>query len=148
MFDIDEFIITVFLVVDTYLTPLLQRHPPRSKGAAPVLSDSEVLTLEIVGEFLGHHDDAKIWRYFRQHWHAWFPGLSDRTTFVRQAANLWHYKQLLQQQLLQVLSAGESDLYRVDGFPMPVCGFKRVPQSRIFAGIASFGSSATKLGTF
>lgn len=88
MFDIDEFIIAVFLVVDNYLTPLLQKHPPRRKGAAPALSDSEVLTLEIVGEFLGHHDDAKIWSYFRQHWQAWFPGLSDRTIFVRQASNL------------------------------------------------------------
>jgi len=88
------------------------------------------------------------WRYFHQHWHDWFPGLHDRTTFVRQAANLWHYKQLLQQQLLQVLGADESDLYRIDGFPMPVCGFKRAPQCRVFDGLASFGSSATKLGTF
>ena len=148
MFDIDEFIIAVFLVVDSYLTPLLQLHPPRRKGAAPALSDSEVLTLEIVGEFLGHHDDAKIWRYFRQHGQAWFPGLSDRTSFVRQATHLWHYKQLLQQQLLQALGAGQSDLYRVDGFPMPVCGFKRAPQAKVFAGLASYGRSATKLGTF
>lgn len=94
MFDIDEFIIAVFLVVDNYLTPLLQHSPPRRKGAAPALSDSEVLTLEIVGEFLGYHDDVRIWRYFFHHWHAWFPDLPDRTTFVRQAANLWHYKQL------------------------------------------------------
>ena len=148
MFDIDEFIIAVFLVVDTYLTPILQHSPPRSKGASPALSDSEVLTLEIVGEFLGHHDDARLWRYFYHHWHEWFPDLPNRTTFVRQAANLWHYKQLLQQQLLQTLGAAESDLYRVDGFPMPVCGFKRAPQAKLFAGLASYGSSATKLGTF
>ena len=148
MYDIDEFIIAVFLVVDNYLTPLLQHSPPRRKGAAPALSDSEVLTLEIVGEFLGHHDDTRIWRYFYHHWYAWFPDLPNRTTFVRQAANLWHYKQLLQQKLLQVLDAAESDLYRVDGFPMPVCGFKRAPQAKTFVGLASYGSSATKLGTF
>jgi hypothetical protein len=105
MCDIDEFIIAVFLVVDSALTPILQRHPPRRKGAAPALSDSEALTLEIVGEFLGHHDDAKIWRYFHQPWQAWFPGLSDRPTFVRQASSLGHYKQLLQPQLLQALGA-------------------------------------------
>ena len=57
-------------MVDSYLTPLLQRHPPRSKGAVPALSDSEVLTLEIVGEFFDHHNGAKIWRYFRQQWQA------------------------------------------------------------------------------
>ncbi|MGF1461488.1 MAG: IS982 family transposase [Leptolyngbyaceae cyanobacterium] len=74
--------------------------------------------------------------------------LGHRTTFVRQAANLWRYKQLLHQQLLQDLGAQQGDLYRVDGFPMPVCGFKRAPQAKVFEGLASFGSSATKLGTF
>jgi IS5 family transposase len=148
MFDIEEFIIAVYLCVAEQLETLLRQHPPRQKGFAPKLSDSEVVTLEIVGEFLGYHSDSDIWRYFRRHWLSWFPHLSSRTTFVRQAANLWCYKQLLHQQLLQQLDADHGELYRVDGFPMPVCGFKRAPQARLFEGIASFGSSATKLGTF
>jgi len=148
MFDIEEFIIAVFVTVDAHLEMLLKLHPPRSKGFAPGLSDSEVLTLEIVGEFLGHHSDTAIWSYFRRHWQPWFPTLGHRTPFTRQAANLWHYKQLLHQKLLQELAAQQGDLYRIDGFPMPVCGFKRAPQAKVFAGIASFGCSATKLGTF
>ena len=148
MFDIEEFIIAVFLSIDTHLAPILTRYPPRRKGVAPRLSDAEVLTLEVVGEFLGYHSDTEIWKYFCRHWHSWFPGLGHRTTFVRQASNLWQYKQLLHEQLLQTWSAQSSDLYRVDGFPMPVCGFKRASQSKVFRGLASFGSSATKLGTF
>ncbi|NEQ44930.1 MAG: IS982 family transposase [Leptolyngbya sp. SIOISBB] len=148
MFDIEEFIIAVFLTIEARLKGLLTLYPPRCRGFAPRLSDSEVLTLEIVGECLGHHRDSDLWRYFHTHWHAWFPGLKDRTTFIRQAANLWQYKQLLHQQLLQDMEAWQSDLYRVDGFPMPVCGFKRAPQAKTFAGLASYGSSATKLGTF
>ncbi|WP_008318896.1 IS982 family transposase [Leptolyngbya sp. PCC 6406] len=148
MFDIEEFIIAIFMTVETHLEALLRRYPPRSKGFAPGLSDSEVLTLEMVGEFLGHHSDTAIWSYFRRHWRAWFPGLGHRSTFARQAANLWRYKQLLHQQLLQELAAQQGDLYRIDGFPIPVCGFKRAPQAKVFEGLASFGSSATKLGTF
>lgn len=148
MFDIEEFIIAVFVTIDAHLEALLKRHPPRSRGFAPGLSDSEVLTLEIVGEFLGYHSDTGIWRYFRRHWSAWFPALGERSTFTRQAAHLWRYKQLLHQHLLQELAAQQGDLYRVDGFPMPVCGFKRAPQAKVFKGLASFGSSATKLGTF
>ncbi|NET97619.1 IS982 family transposase [Okeania sp. SIO1H2] len=148
MFDIEEFIIAVYLSVAEPLETLLAQHPPRSRGFAPSLSDSEVVTLEIVGEFLGYHSDSDIWRYFRRHWHSWFPQLPCRTTFARQAANLWHYKKLLHQRLLEILDARNSLLYRIDGFPMPVCGFKRAPQSRLFQGIADFGSSATKLGTF
>ena len=148
MLDIEEFIITVFLMVDAHLSALLTRYPPRSKGFAPRLSDSEVLTLEIVGEFLGHHGDSAIWSYFRRHWRSWFPGLGHRSSFARQAANLWCYKQQLHQHLLQELNADQSDLHRVDGFPLPVCGFKRATQAKVFEGLASFGCSVTKLGTF
>lgn len=148
MFDIEEFIIAVYLCVAEQMETVIGRHPPRRKGFGPKLSDSEVLTLEIVGEFLGYHNDKDIWRYFRRHWHSWFPQLPSRTTFVRQAANLWCYKQLLHQRLLKQLDAQQEKLYRIDGFPLPVCGFKRAPQARLFKGIASFGSSATKLGTF
>lgn len=148
MFDIEEFIIAVYLCVAEHFETLLTLHPPRQKGFAPSLSDSEVVTLEIVGEFLGYHSDSDIWRYFRRHWLSWFPQLPCRTSFVRQAANLWCYKQLLHQGLLEDLDARQGQLYRIDGFPMPVCGFKRAPQARLFEGIASFGSSATKLGTF
>jgi hypothetical protein len=48
--------------------------------------------MEIVAEYQGIESDCGIWRYFRQHWQAWFPGLRSRTTFARQAANLWQYK--------------------------------------------------------
>lgn len=148
MFDIEEFIIAVYLCVDSHLESLLLRYPPRQRGFAPSLSDAEVLTIEIVGEFLGHHRDKALWQYFRRHWQRWFPQLPSRSTFVRQAANLWRYKQLIHEQLLHELAARQAHLYRVDGFPMPVCGFKRAPQSKVFQGMASFGSSKTKLGTF
>ncbi|QZZ20440.1 IS982 family transposase [Leptothermofonsia sichuanensis E412] len=148
MFDIEEFIIAVYLCVEHHLESLLSLYPPRSRGFAPGLSDREVLTLEIVGEVLGYHHDSEIWKYFRRHWRAWFPKLGHRSTFVRQAANLWQYKQLLHQRLIESLEADQQTLYLVDGFPMPVCGFQRAPQARVFQGFASFGRSATKRGTF
>ncbi len=47
MFNIDEFIIVVYLCVDAHLESLLTRYPPRRRGFAPGLRDSEVLTLEM-----------------------------------------------------------------------------------------------------
>jgi hypothetical protein len=57
------------------------------------------LTMEIVGEFLGFDTDQDIWKYFRSHWRHWFPALGSRSTFARQAANLWSIKQLVHHQL-------------------------------------------------
>jgi hypothetical protein len=38
----------------------------RTRGFTPALHDSEVLTIEIVGEFLGFDQDARLFWYFRQ----------------------------------------------------------------------------------
>ena len=62
--------------------------------------------MEVVGEYLGFSQDTALYRYFRQHYPHCFPGLASRwvsghrTTFVRQAANLWKVKELVWQRLL------------------------------------------------
>jgi hypothetical protein len=57
-------------------------------GQAPVLADSEVLTVEIVGEFLGFGTDQGLHAHFRRHFGHLFPRLRTvhRTTLLRQAA--------------------------------------------------------------
>ncbi len=99
MFSIEEFIIAIFCCIDDWLKQMTQGRPLRQKGFAPALGDSEVMTMEMVGEYLGIDADKAIWQYFRRHWLSLFPQLTSRSTFVRQAANLWQYKGHLQQQV-------------------------------------------------
>jgi hypothetical protein len=61
MFSIDEFIIAVFCCVDDLLRTLTQAQPIRQRGVAPALSDSEVITMEIVGEYQGIDTDQGVW---------------------------------------------------------------------------------------
>src|SRR5919202_4535255 len=99
--DFNSFVITVFCLVADWLNG--QRL--RQRGPAPTLHDSEVLTMEIVGEFLGIDTEAGLYRFFRRYYGEWFPALKqvDRTTFTRQAANLWVAKaQLWREVLAQV----------------------------------------------
>ena len=53
MFSIEYFIITVFCKIDDLMQAITKTHRIRTKGFAPSLSDSEVLTMEIVGEHQG-----------------------------------------------------------------------------------------------
>jgi len=46
---------------------LLGDHRLRPRGFAPQLTDSEVITMEGVGEFLGLDTDVGIWKYFGRH---------------------------------------------------------------------------------
>jgi hypothetical protein len=76
--------------------------------------------LEIVGEVLGHDGDEAIWSYFKRHWAARLPGLGDRGTFVRQAANLWRIKQVLHERLVTNWGARTAAGHIIDGFPIAV----------------------------
>jgi hypothetical protein len=134
-----DLLLEVFCLVDDQLQALnLGRL--RQRGPQPLLSDSEVLTIELVGEFLGLDADKALWRYFRWHHRSEFPNLAkvSRTTFARQAANLWRVKQLLQARLAQWLAHGEP-VWLVDSLPLEACKFARARFCRRFQGEADYG---------
>lgn len=147
--DLDNFIITAFCLVDDTLRELMQDQRLRQRGPDPTMSDSEVLTMEVVGEYLGLSQDRAIYRYFRRHYSHFFPALkkAHRTTFVRQATNLWKLKERLWQRLLKRISY-DSDLALVDSFPIPVCQFARAYRCRRFKGEAAFGKDTLTRQTF
>lgn len=141
---LEEFIITVFCWVEDSLEWVTGGVNLRTRGFAPRLSDREVITMEIVGELLGHDGDKAIWTYFQQHWAPWFPGLGDRSTFIRQAANLWLVKQLLHERRVMDLGARTADRHILDGFPIAICKLARAPSSRVLRAEAAYGYCAAK----
>ena len=100
--------------------------------------------METVGEFLGIDAEKQIWHYFRRHWLPWFPRLGSRSSFVRQAANLWCIKQLLQEKLAGSLGAYGAPVHLIDGFPLPVCHLARAKRCRTFRDVSAKGYCAAK----
>lgn len=147
--DLDECIIAVCCEIEEALPVVLDGRRLRRRGPAPVLAASAVLTGEVVGEFLGLEQDVAIYRYFRQHWRPFFPRLGQvhRTTFVRQAANLWALKERLWQRTVARVPHDPS-LALVDSFPVPVCHFARAYRCRRFRGEAAFGKDLGARQTF
>src|SRR5262249_58274164 len=125
-----DLLLEVFCLVDDELQALhLGRL--RQRGPRPKLSDSEVITMELVGAFWKLGTDQDLFRHFRRYHTTEFPALAQvhRTTFARQAANLWRVKQLLQQHLARWL-AGDDPLWLVDSLPIDACQFARPPFCR------------------
>lgn len=126
--DHTTFLVTVFCLIDDWLRG---QGRVRQRGPQPVLADSEVLTMEVLGEWLGLDTDKAIYQHFGRYYREWFPRLRqvDRVTFVRQAANLWRVKERLWQHLLTQLDYDPA-LSVVDSFPLPVCRFGRAYRCR------------------
>ncbi|MBD2541782.1 IS982 family transposase, partial [Coleofasciculus sp. FACHB-SPT36] len=68
--------------------------------------------------------------------------------FVRQSANLWQYKERVQQHLARRLGAFDDSVHLVDGIPIALCGFARAPRCRSFKGEAAYGYYAAKQQTY
>jgi hypothetical protein len=121
----------------------------RSRGPAPTLTDSEVLTMELVGEGLRLDQDTALFEFFLQHHLAEFPALAHvhRTTFARQAANLWWVATQLHRRLSQRL-VGACRFWLVDSVGLPVCQLARADHCRRFAGVAHIGREREKSGFF
>lgn len=147
--DLDTFMITAFCWIDDLLKTLGNDRSRRQRGPQPTLADAEVLTMEVVGEFIGLSQDQALFRYFVRHYSHFFPGLAGmhQTTFVRQAANLWKVKEQVWQRLL-VLVRHDPTFSLVDSFPLPVCQFARAYRCRRFKGEAAFGKDTLVRQTF
>ena len=141
---IDDFIIAVFCLIDDELRKIVEAGRLRRRGPSPALEDCEVITMEIVEEFLGKDGDKAIWEYFKTHWLHFFPKIPHRSSFVRQAANLHQIKRVLQEKIATRLGAFSDLLHIIDGLPMPICKFARAHFSQIFKGLAAYGYCATK----
>ncbi len=121
----------------------------RHRGPLPKLTDSEVITMEVVGTYLGLSQDQEIFDYFRRHYHHFFPamGQATRTTFVRQAANLWAVKERLWCWLRDCVISYDASMSIVDSMPLPgVCASEAKPaMAKIIQTVKPFMAFACML---
>ncbi|GHO83295.1 IS982 family transposase [Dictyobacter formicarum] len=148
--NLDDFIITCFCLIDEMVPMMTKEQPLRARGPMPKLCDSEVITMEVVGSYLGLNQDSALFAYFQRHYTSFFPALAQlsRTTFVRQAANLWVVKERIWCWLRDAVIPYDPTISIVDSVPVPVCRFARVPWCVRFRGLASYGKDHVDRQTF
>ena len=148
MLSTEEFIVTVFCYADDYFNNLSDGHKLRSRGSAPALCDSGVITTETVGGFPGSDTDGGIREYFLCHRRHLFPAVGCRTASARRAAGLRFRKIPLRRKSAQECGASDDGIHIADGFPVPVRHFGRAFFSGTFRGGAAYGHCAAKNGKY
>lgn len=142
----DDFCLWMYVVVDELwqrLAPLFVRP-----GPAPVRSDSEVITMAIVGQCRGWDLETELisqWQERRD----LFPQVSERSRFNRRRRNLMHAINSVRQLVLHLLDVAQDRYCTIDSLPVPVVQFYLVPGASpewVTHG-ASFGKVVTKKQT-
>lgn len=142
--DRDEVIMSVYCLVCEHYPSIRATYGVRRGGVAPALTDEEVITLEMCGDYFKCATDKDLYAYFHAHYRHFFPPLQDRTLFVRQAANLWQVKAALQQRLTVASGQAADPVQVIDTLPLPVCQYTRSKRDRCFKPEADYGYCAAK----
>lgn len=117
----------IFLVF-YYLVDELYKEEPctarlRSRGEAPDFTDSEVITIALVGSLFNKSETA--WHnYVRRNFLPLFPKLVERSRFNRRVRDLYQVIILLYDRISGLIDV-DSNLLIMDSCPVPVCKYAR-----------------------
>jgi len=124
--DFDDFCLYMFVVVDDIcqeIEPLLRRPGPE-----PKCSDSELITMALVGECRGWDMETDMLSHWQEH-RDLFPHIPSQSRFNRRRRNLMEIINLIRRIVLKQLDLAQERLCVIDSLPVPVVKFHLVPSS-------------------
>ena len=144
--DFDDFCLWMYVIVDELWQQLAQHF--RRPGPAPACSDSELITLVLVGECRGWDVETELLNEWQAYRHL-FPRLPSQSRLNRRRRHLQQAFNLIRQAVLRLLDMAQERQCAIDSLPVPVVAFHNVPTStgdwRAYG--ASFGKVPSKQQT-
>ncbi|MEH1776460.1 MAG: IS982 family transposase [Nostoc sp.] len=108
------------------------------------MSDSEIMTLLLVMDYLPFPGETQFLGFIRGNYKEWFPNLLDQSQFNRRLRKLDGMLEKLRRSWVEQL-VGESEKYfLLDTKPLPILGLKRDKRYSDFAGNATPGWCAAR----
>ena len=142
-FTSSDFTLNVFVITDD----ILEQMAPYFKrpGPVPICSDSELITMALVGECRGWARETELidnWQFHRD----LFPNIPSRTRFNRRRRHLMYVINIIRRVVLQTLDVAQARMHVIDSLPIPAIHFHLVPSSKNDweAHGARFGRVSTK----
>lgn len=145
----EDFCLWLYVLVDDLYRQLPPTYKP-TRGPQPRCSDSEVITMALVGECRGWHQETDLVSAWRAYPHV-FPTIPERSRFNRRRRQLGPAINAIRQAVLRVLDLAWDAQCAIDSLPLPVIQFHLVPgaagKGTWQAHGAAFGKCPTKKQT-
>jgi hypothetical protein len=131
----EDIITVVFVLIDdAYRALPWEVFPSRQRGPEPLFSDSEVITVAFLCEYLFAGDEKMTLAFLNNYHRDMFPHLLDRTRFNRRRRALGDTIEALRRVFTE-LQLVASDPHRiVDSFPITQCGWRRRHRCALMRG--------------
>jgi len=145
-----DFFIAVYTIIDDIYKTVISKHIQNRRNiATAIMSDSEIITISIVGE-LHTIDSEKAWySYCRKNFSDLFPNFCDRSRFNRIRRDLHAVINEIRKSLNEILQPLNTPYRIVDSAPVAVCHFGRAKFHKTYRGYgASYGRFLPKKKPF
>lgn len=124
--DFDDFCLYVYVIVDDIWQKIASLF--KRPGPAPDCSDSELLTMALIGECRGWDIETELLTYWGEH-RDLFPIIPSQSRFNRRRRNLREAFKLIQGLILQMLDLAQDRQVLIDSLPVAVVQFHHAPQA-------------------
>lgn len=140
--DVESLVITIFVLVDDWYQAEGKALKGKSPGAKPEMSDSEIITLALMMDYLPFPGETQFIGFIRANYREWFPTLLDQSQFNRRLRQLGGMFEILRRNWVQQLGGEDATSLVIDTKPIPVVGYRRSKSHSNFHGSADANATA------
>lgn len=145
-----DFIIAVYTIIDDIYKEIIPKHiQNRRNKSKSLLSDSEIITISIIGELLTIDSENAWYNYCKKNFNDLFPKLCDRSRFNRIRRGLQTVIDAIRKEIGRITSLPDQHYRIIDSIPIPVCKFGGARFHKTFRGYgATYGKCPSKKETY
>jgi hypothetical protein len=142
--DFESLLVIIFVLVDDWYQSEEKSRSRKSPGAKPEMSDSEIITLALIMDYLPFPGESQFIGFIRANYRQWFPTLLERSQFNRRLRRLEHKMEMLRRTWVGQLGGFDADSFVIDTKPIPVVGYRRSKRHSDFNDSADYGYCAAR----
>ncbi len=142
--DFGRLLIIIFVLVDDWYQLEGKLLRGRCPGAKAEMSDSEILTLALIMDYLLFPGETQFISFIRANYGQWVPNLLERSQFNRRLRKLELMLETLRRNWVKQLGGLNSNSFIIDTKPIPLMGYKRSKLHSDFYGSADYGYCAAR----
>lgn len=147
--NLKDFITVAYIIIDDIYQEVTPTHiKDRRNINDSIMSDSEIITISIVGELLTIDSEKAWYNFAKRNLNDLFPRFCDRTRFNRIRRALQQVIQIILRKLYLLMGYDNDCLRIIDSIPVPVCKFGRAHFHKLFKEYATYGRCASKKETY
>ena len=141
--NIDTLLTALYVHLEDRVLPAMGGTRDHQPGCKPVLSDAELVCLEVAQHLLGFAFERRWVRYAHQHLRSMFPDLPAQSGYSKQVRSLGGLLSAVMVELARDVPSWHETLRLLDSTPVPCAASRETVKRSELAGHAGYGYCAS-----